>query len=54
MTASQDFIRSEINRLGAIRVHFPKAPDGQYAYVASVDGTEYVVAEENDGVLTLV
>ena len=54
MTESQDFIRNEIKRLGAIRVHFPEAPDGQYAYVASIDGTEYVVAEENDGVLTLV
>ena len=54
MTATQEFVRNEIKRLGAIRVHFPKAPDGQYAYVALIDGTEYVVAEENDGVLTLV
>ena len=54
MTVSQDFIRDEIKRLGATRVHFPEAPDGQYAYVASIDGTEYVVAEDNDGVLTLV
>ena len=54
MTMPQDFIRNEIKRLGAVRVHFPKAPDGQYAYVARIDGTEYVVAEENDGVLTLV
>lgn len=54
MSVSQDFIRSEIKRLGATREHFPEAPAGQYAYVACIDGTEYVVAEENNGVLTLV